>query len=91
MDGKNDYITLEDVTALGYEPIDRQNCLDQNQCMMILKMIAKFHATSFACKDQRKEVFMKAIENLDETYFSMKHWDWYKKFYVISLLLIIEY
>ncbi|XP_034176256.1 uncharacterized protein LOC117602401 [Osmia lignaria lignaria] len=81
MDGKNDYITLEDVTTLGYKSIDRQNCLDQNQCMMILKTIAKFHATSFACKDQRKEEFMKAIENLDETYFSMNHWDWYKRFY----------
>ncbi|CAL7944211.1 unnamed protein product [Xylocopa violacea] len=80
MDGENDYIALEDVTVLGYEPIARQSCLDYDQCMMILKAIARFHAISFAYKDQQKEEFIEIAESLHETYFSAEHWNWYKRF-----------
>ncbi|XP_076764267.1 uncharacterized protein LOC143431430 isoform X2 [Xylocopa sonorina] len=80
MDGENDYIALEDVTVLGYESMARQDCLDYDQCTMILKTMARFHAISFAYKDQRKEEFIEIAESLHETYFSAKHWDWYKRF-----------
>lgn len=81
MDGKNDYIAMEDVTGLGYKPIERQNCLNEDQCKMILKTLAKFHATCFAYKDQKKEEYKKMVENLNETYFSMNYWNWYKRFH----------
>lgn len=80
-DGNNDYLAMEDVTLLGYKPMCRQNCLNEDECIMILKTIAKFHAISFAYKDQKKEEFMKFMENLDETYFSDIHWNWYKRFH----------
>ncbi|XP_003706592.3 uncharacterized protein LOC100875535 [Megachile rotundata] len=81
MDGENDFIAMEDVTVLGYKPIERQNSLNEDQCKMILKTFAKLHATCFAYKDQRKEEYTKVIENLDETYFSMNYWNWYKRFH----------
>lgn len=82
MDGKNDYIALEDVCLLGYEPISRQNCMNEDECKIVLRTIAKFHAISFAYKDQRGEEFLKSMENLRETYFSKEHWSWYKRFHV---------
>ncbi|CAK9829094.1 hypothetical protein ANTRET_LOCUS6498 [Anthophora retusa] len=79
-DGENDYIAMEDISFLGYKPISRQNFLNKDQCMMILKAIARFHAISFAYKDQKKEEFMEMIRNLHETYYTMNHWNWYKRF-----------
>lgn len=76
MDGENDYIALEDVCLLGYEPISRQNCINEDECKIILRTVAKFHAISFAYKDQRGEEFLKIVENLHETYFSKEHWNW---------------
>ncbi|XP_017753218.1 PREDICTED: uncharacterized protein LOC108545910 [Eufriesea mexicana] len=96
IDGENDYIALQDVTVLGYKPIARQNCLTEDQCIMILKAIAKFHAISFAFKNQKKEKFMEIVTYLNETYFSIKHWQWYKRFFetivdIAKNALAIEY
>ncbi|KOC63170.1 hypothetical protein WH47_02679 [Habropoda laboriosa] len=79
-DGENDYIAMEDVTFLGYKPISRQNFIDEDQCKTILKAIARFHAISFAYKDQKKEEFMEMVGNLHETYYTLEHWNWYKRF-----------
>lgn len=81
MDGNNDYIVLEDVGPLGFKPIRRQNCINLSQCLMILKAVARFHAISFAYKDQKKEEFNKLVDSLKETYISDEHWDWYKRFH----------
>ncbi|KZC04967.1 PREDICTED: uncharacterized protein LOC107193292 [Dufourea novaeangliae] len=81
MDGINDYIALEDVTPLGYRPICRQNCINANQCAMILRTVARFHAISFAYKDQKTEDFKEISENVNETYLSDDHWNWYKRFH----------
>ncbi|KAG6797668.1 hypothetical protein HZU73_06988 [Apis mellifera caucasica] len=80
-DGNNDYIALEDISTSGYKTIDRRTCFDKDLCMIILKTLAKFHAISFALKDQKKETFMEIIEHVNETYFSYKHWNWYKNFH----------
>nr|XP_033341054.1 uncharacterized protein LOC117229016 [Megalopta genalis] len=90
MDGVNDYIALEDVTPLGYKPICRQNCVNLSQCIMILKAVARFHAISFAYKDQKKEEFNKLVDNLKETYISDEHWDWYKRFHKRVLNIAIN-
>lgn len=73
---------MEDVTVLGYKPIARQNCVDLDQCMMILKSMAKLHGISFAYKDQEQTKFQAIAESLHETYFSTQHWNWYKRFHV---------
>ncbi|KAL2735212.1 uncharacterized protein V1478_002852 [Vespula squamosa] len=81
VDGENDYLILENVCNLGYGPITRQNCVNMEQCTVILEAFATFHAISFAYKDQNKEKFNEIVTHLEETYFSPKYWDWYKRFH----------
>ncbi|XP_076649297.1 uncharacterized protein LOC143357031 [Halictus rubicundus] len=81
LDGYTDYIVLEDVCPLGYKPVCRQDCVNLDQCIMILKAVARFHAISFAYKDQKKEKFNELVDNLKETYVSDDHWNWYKRFH----------
>lgn len=81
VDGENDYLILENVCNLGYGPITRQNCVDMEQCTVILEAFATFHAISFAYKDQNKEEFDEMVTHLEETYFSPKYWDWYERFH----------
>lgn len=80
-DGVNDFIVLEDVSPLGFGPASRQSCIDWLECTMILKTLAKFHAISFAYKDQKKEEFVKLASYLKETYFGDHNWKWYEKFH----------
>lgn len=96
MDGENDFIALEDVTFLGYKVMGRQNSLDEEQFKMILKSIARFHAISFAFKDQNPHEFREVVEYLHETYYSNEHWNWYKRFHekivdITKNALAIEY
>ncbi|XP_050458493.1 uncharacterized protein LOC126855135 isoform X1 [Cataglyphis hispanica] len=80
-DGENDFVVLEDVSPLGFGPASRQNCIDWAECIVILKTLAKFHAISFAYKDQKKEEFTKLASVLNETYFGIHNWNWYEKFH----------
>ncbi|KMQ87313.1 hypothetical protein RF55_13434 [Lasius niger] len=80
-DGENDFIVLENVSPLGFGPASRQNCMDWAECTVILKTLAKFHAISFAYRDQKKEEFIKLASNLNETYFDNHIWNWYKRFH----------
>lgn len=88
-DGENDFIVLENVSPLGFGPASRQNCMDWAECTVILKTLAKFHAISFAYRDQKKEEFIKLASNLNETYFDNHIWNWYKRFHVSNIILYI--
>lgn len=81
-DNENDFLVLEDASCLGFRTASRQNCLDWTECTAILKTLAKFHAISFAYKDQKKEEFIKITDSLKETFFGSNHWDWYKSYHV---------
>lgn len=89
-DGENDFIVLEDVSPLGFKPASRQSCLNLTECTVILKTLAKFHAISFAYRDQQKEEFTEIIHNLEETYFCT-HWDWYKRFHVGNIYISLMF
>ena len=82
IDGENDFIVLDDVTPLGFEPVTRQNCLNFEQCIFILEAVARFHAVSLAFKDQKKKEFESMKNKIKETYFADEFWDWYKRFHV---------
>ncbi|XP_015175895.1 PREDICTED: uncharacterized protein LOC107066107 [Polistes dominula] len=95
-DGENDYLILENVCSLGYGPITRQDCVDMEQCTIILEAFAIFHGISFAYKDQNKEQFNECVSHLEETYFRPKHWNWYKDFHkrlvdIATHALVTEY
>ncbi|XP_046484171.2 uncharacterized protein [Neodiprion pinetum] len=79
-DGENDYLALEDVSILGFGPVTRQNTLNLSQCELILKALARFHAVSFAYKDQKKEEFQNLADKLLETYFTPELYKWYINF-----------
>jgi len=81
MDGENDFLVLEDVSPLGFGPASRQSCLDWAECIVILETLAKFHAISFAYKDQKKEDFKEITSYLTETYFGSHNWNWYQRFH----------
>lgn len=81
MDGENDFLILEDVSPLGFGPASRQSCLDWTECVVILETLAKFHAISFAYRDQKKEEFVEMTNYLKETYFGDHNWNWYQKFH----------
>jgi len=91
MDGVNDFIVLEDVSPLGFGPASRQSCIDWTECTVILKTLAKFHAISFAYKDQQKEEFAKLASCLKEVYFGDHNWKWYEKFHVSSIALYYHF
>lgn len=86
-DGENDFIALEDVSVLGFGPITRQNTLTLSQCSVILESLARFHAVSFAYKDQRAEEFKILAEKLLETFFTPELYSWYKTFQVCIRLI----
>lgn len=87
-DDKNDFIVLEDAGTYGFEQIVRQSCLELDQISLILKALAKFHAISFAYKDQRQDFNSKIAESIFETYFSEDLWDWYGRFYVRLIIIL---
>ncbi|KAM0736764.1 hypothetical protein ACS0PU_006413 [Formica fusca] len=95
-DNENDFLVLEDASCLGFSTASRHNCLDWTECTAILKTLAKFHAISFAYKDQKKEEFIKIADSLKETFFGSNHWDWYKNYHkksqdVIKHAIATEY
>ncbi|XP_043288986.1 uncharacterized protein [Venturia canescens] len=77
IDAENDYLVMEDVTVYGFGPINRQSCLNMKEMNVLLKAMAKFHAISFAYKDQFKDQFEDLVDKLQETFFG-KHWNWYQ-------------
>lgn len=60
-DKENDrfVIVLEDLKATGYELFDKFKPADFNHVKLFVESLGKFHAVSFALKDQRPEVFAK--------------------------------
>jgi hypothetical protein len=68
-DGKNDFLLLEDLIETGYDMFNRLNGLDNKETKEILKVLAKFHAFSYAMKALEPENFKK-ISQLKEPYFS---------------------
>lgn len=95
-DSENGFLVLEDASCLGFHAIPRQSCLDWAECTAILKTLSKFHAISFAYKDQRKEEFAEMAGSLTETFFGREYWEWYKGYHekmrgVIKHALATEY
>ncbi|XP_012524822.1 uncharacterized protein LOC105830189 [Monomorium pharaonis] len=87
-DSENGFLVLEDASCLGFHSITRHDCLDWTECSAVLKTLSKFHAISFAYKDQRKDEFVEIRDSLKETFFGPEHWNWYKGFHEKIRVLI---
>ncbi|GJQ82624.1 hypothetical protein Trydic_g19645 [Trypoxylus dichotomus] len=58
-------IVLENLQAQGYALFDRREIMDEKHIVSVLKTFAKFHAISFAFKDQHREKYDKLLEDWD--------------------------
>ncbi|XP_030040535.2 uncharacterized protein LOC115455887 [Manduca sexta] len=80
-DGTNDVICLEDASLENFGCAVRQEGIDYEHCKITFKVLAKFHALSFAMKDQQPEKFQKISTELFETYYHDRLWNWYSRFW----------
>ncbi|XP_035454921.2 uncharacterized protein LOC118279355 [Spodoptera frugiperda] len=80
-DGTNDVLCLEDVSLYQFGTAVRQEGIDLQHCKLTFKILAQFHALSFALKDQKPEVFGKLKTQLTEVYYHDRLWDWYSRFW----------
>lgn len=62
-------ILMEDITTKGYQMWDRNKPLDLDHAVLAMQQLGKFHAISFALKDQKPELFKK-FSNLEDVVFS---------------------
>ncbi|XP_048007041.1 uncharacterized protein LOC125242314 isoform X2 [Leguminivora glycinivorella] len=82
IDGENDIICLEDVSIYNFGPYAvRQEGIDYKHCKQTYKTMAKFHALSFAMRDQQPEEFNRISNLIFETYYDDRLWDWYETFW----------
>nr|XP_022920749.1 uncharacterized protein LOC111429149 [Onthophagus taurus] len=58
---------MEDMKSIGYIMRNRKQTLDYNHVKFVLKTYAKFHAVSYALKDQKIEVFNELRENTKDS------------------------
>lgn len=65
----NECLLLEDLCIRGLSTIDRRNGLmTADHVLLVMKGFAKFHAISFALKDQHPEKFNELTSNLSEVF-----------------------
>ncbi|KRT78398.1 hypothetical protein AMK59_7338 [Oryctes borbonicus] len=65
-------IALEDLKYKGFCLFDRTKIMDEKHISLMLKTLAKFHATSFAFKEQNREEYDKLVENCAGDLFSQQ-------------------
>ncbi|CAH0403474.1 unnamed protein product [Chilo suppressalis] len=80
-DGKNDVICLEDATLQNFGSAVRQTGIDFIHCKLVFKALAKFHALSFAMKDQQPDAFNNIKDLVFETYYHERLRSWYNRFW----------
>lgn len=81
-DGVNDVVCLEDATTHSFRSVNtRQIGIDFVHCKLALKALAKYHAISFAMKDQKPEEFNKIKKEIFETYYHQRLRSWYVRFW----------
>ncbi|XP_041971551.1 uncharacterized protein LOC121727656 [Aricia agestis] len=81
MDGVNDVICLEDASLEDFGSAVRQEGIDISHCKVTLKSLAKYHALSFAMRDQDPKTFNAIKDLIEEEYYHPRLWDWYQKFW----------
>lgn len=67
---EDEYVLLNDLGLQGFQNSDRPTPLHFDKCVAVLKTLAKFHAISFAMKDQQPEKLSKLTSKLSEIMFT---------------------
>lgn len=83
-DGDNDFIVLQDVKYLGYDTVSRFSCLPYDQCKSFIEAIARFHAISFAYKNDKPTEFKRFSSILTENFFRNDIYETFLKIVYVS-------
>lgn len=89
-DGENDFLALEDLSVYDFVSATRQEGIDYVHCKYALECFARFHALSFAYRDQNPENFEILQKKISEMYYHEKHWDWYQNFWKLCCICCID-
>lgn len=65
IDGVNDFIAMEDLSADGFASASRQTGIDFEHCRLIMTTLGKFHAVSLAIGDQEPRLLADMIGDLE--------------------------
>ncbi|KAK4884249.1 hypothetical protein RN001_000520 [Aquatica leii] len=66
----NESIIMEDMTQWGYQIEDREQPLDYNHVKLVMREYGRFHALSFALRDQKPMLFEEISKNVKEIIFN---------------------
>ncbi|XP_072946368.1 uncharacterized protein [Epargyreus clarus] len=80
-DGVSDVIALEDASLEQFGSAVRQEGIDYDHCKLTFKVLAQYHAMSFAMRDQEPLEFDRISKAIKEMYYDESVWDWYQKFW----------
>ncbi|XP_026462580.1 uncharacterized protein LOC113364307 [Ctenocephalides felis] len=75
----DEFVLMEDLRSQGFLMFDRQQKLDLNHVALVMQELGKYHALSFAMKDQKPESFKK-LADLSDVFFDNfvnKQFDFY--------------
>lgn len=64
----NEFVLMEDLSLQDFLMFDRHQKLDLNHVALVMQELGKFHALSFAMKDQKPEEFKK-LSNINDVFF----------------------
>ncbi|XP_031337195.1 uncharacterized protein LOC116166380, partial [Photinus pyralis] len=64
-------IIMEDMKAVGYKLYNRQDPLDYEHALMVMREYGRFHAISFAIRDQKPDLFQEFQRNLPEVLYDI--------------------
>lgn len=67
---KGGIVALENIKDKGFQLYNRRIVMDRPHLELVLRTFAKFHALSFAFKDQEKERYQELIDNSHGDFFS---------------------
>lgn len=70
MDDSNEALVMEDMKELGFKLKDRHDPLDFNHILLVMREYGRFHALSYAVRDQEPELFQELSDNTQESFFS---------------------
>uniref|UniRef100_A0A3F2Z0C6 CHK domain-containing protein n=2 Tax=Anopheles merus TaxID=30066 RepID=A0A3F2Z0C6_ANOME len=79
-DGVNDFVAMEDLGQYGYKTASRDKGVELADCLRCICSMARFHALSFAMKQQDPQAFERIVSQLEETYYSAALEPWHGPF-----------
>ncbi|VVC94741.1 unnamed protein product [Leptidea sinapis] len=82
---QNDLVILKDLKEQGFVMPDRRQGLTIEQCYVVLKNLAQFHALSLAMKSYDPEGFHELLnvqDGISEVFFLVENENYYKSYYI---------